>query len=58
MKNKHSLLMVTLFLISCIIANAQVTIFKEDFSTAGNRWSVYSNDKNQFAIYNGKGIAE
>lgn len=48
--------MVTLVLISCINTNAQVTIFKEDFSTAGNRWSVYSNDKNQFAIYNGKGI--
>lgn len=56
MKNKHSLLMVTLFLISCFITNGQVTIFKEDFSTAGSRWNVYTNDKNQFAIYNGKGI--
>ena len=56
MKNKHSLLMVTLLLISCIITNGQVTIFKEDFSTAGSRWELYTNDKNQFAIYNGKGI--
>lgn len=56
MKNKYCILMVTLFLMSCIITTAQVTIFKEDFSTAGSRWSVYSNDKNQFAIYNGKGI--
>ncbi len=55
MKNKLSLFAALLILLCMHSVTAQVTIFKEDFSSIG-KWEVYTNDKAQFAIYNGKAI--